>query len=79
MQIRSKAYVHMMSRLRAVRGLMAPNNGAAAQEASPVLIYIAVVLALLLAMLEIDLHSAQLYSMGLLGDGPGLSPIFMSP
>jgi len=38
------------------------------------LIYIAVVLALLLAMLEIDLHGTELQSLGLLSDPYGVSP-----
>jgi hypothetical protein len=78
MHIRSKAYLHMLSRLRDARGRLAPREDAASREASPLLIYIAVVLVLLLAMLEIDRHSAELRSMGLMGD-TRIDPIFMSP
>ncbi len=43
------------------------------------LIFIAVVLALLLAILEVDQHSAALRSLGLLGDPSGTPSNFMGP
>jgi hypothetical protein len=79
MQIRSKAYLQTISRLRALRGLMSPREEPTAQKASPLLIYIAVVLALLLVMLEIDLHSAELQSLGLTDGSFPVDPIFRSP
>ena len=45
-------------------------------DASPLLIFIAVALALLLAILEIDQHGAALQSLGLLGDLSGTQPNF---
>jgi len=44
-----------------------PDGGAAA-ETSPLLIYIAVVLILLLAVLEIDAHQVELESLGFLAN-----------
>jgi hypothetical protein len=78
MQIRSKAYLQVVARLRALRVRLQQSDDATAQEVSPLLIYLAAVLALLLAILEIDLHSAELQSLGLLGN-PQINPIFMSP
>lgn len=75
MQIRSKA---LIARLRAMGGSRAPHNPAA-EKASPLLIYVAVVLALLLAILEVDVHGAYLQSTGLLGGSGAINPIFLSP
>jgi hypothetical protein len=79
MQIHPKAYLQLISRLRHFRALLPRNRDAADQDASPVLIYTVAVLALLLAVLEVDLHRALLQSFGLLGDPFGISPVFMSP
>ncbi|MBH5399784.1 hypothetical protein HZZ13_18625 [Bradyrhizobium sp. CNPSo 4010] len=68
----------MIARLRVLRasdGLQDP----AAREASPVLILVAAVLALLLAILEIDSNSAELRSLGLMGDAFSADPVFKSP
>lgn len=68
----------MISWLRAVRVLsIAPDP--AAREASPLLVLTVVVLMLLLAILEIDLHSADLQSLGLIGDAFSIDPVFKSP
>jgi hypothetical protein len=79
MQIRSKAYLQMIFRLRALRGVRPPNEVPTPQKASPLLIFSAVVLALLLAILEIDLHSAELQSWGLSGGAFPLDPLFKMP
>ena len=79
MQIRSKAYLQMISRLRAAWSLMPPNKEPLSQEASPLLIFIAVVLGLLLAALEVDLHSADLQSLGLMSDALRIDPTFTGP
>jgi hypothetical protein len=78
MQIRSRAYVQLIARLRALRVRRRQSDDAKAQQASPLLVYIATVLALLLVILEVDLHGGQLRSLGLLGDSQ-LDPIFMGP
>ncbi len=79
MQMRSKAYQEMISRLRALRVLRTPRGEPTPRQASPVLILIAAVLALLLAMVEIDRHSGELRSLGLAGNPYPVDPIFMSP
>jgi hypothetical protein len=78
MQIRSKAYLQIISLWRSFRDLIPPNDHASAR-ASPCLIYAAVVLALLLAMLEADLHSDELRSLGLVRDSHAIESIFLSP
>jgi hypothetical protein len=78
MQIRSRTYLQVISTLRALRVLLSHDNDPTA-KASPILLYIAVALTLLLVMIEVDLHSAELQSLGFRG-GPFLvDPIFMSP
>ena len=64
MQVRSKAYLQFISLWRLLRGLIPPHDYDAPARASPSLLYTAVVLALLLAILEIDLHRAALESIG---------------
>ncbi|WGD49440.1 hypothetical protein QA641_27875 [Bradyrhizobium sp. CB1650] len=78
MQGRSGPLLRMISRLRAVRAFMvAPDP--AAQQASPLLLMTVIVLALLLAVLEVDLHSAELQPLGLISDAFSVEPIFKSP
>ena len=79
MQIRSKTYLQLISRLRALCLSLSPDGDPAAREASPMLLLIAIVLALLLAMLEVDLHSAELQSLGLTGGPFPVDPTFKSP
>lgn len=79
MQIRSKTYLQVVSRLRVLRVLFSPGQDPAAREVSPLLTYIAVVLALLLAMLEVDSHSIELQSLGLTGGAFPADPLFKSP
>lgn len=68
----------MISWLRAARVFMiAPNLSPV--EASPLLILTVVVLALLLAILEVDMYSADLQSLGLMGDAFSIDPAFKSP
>ncbi len=78
MQMHPKAYLQLIARLWHFRALRPRSRDPATQEASTLLIFIVVVLALLLAVLEVDLHRALLQSFGLAGD-LGISPIFMSP
>ena len=78
MQGRTGPLLWMITRLRALRAfdrLQDPE----AREASPVLIRLAIMLAVLLAMLEIDLHSAELQSLGLFGNTSSDDPLFTGP
>lgn len=78
MQGRSRPLRQMISWLRAARvSMIAPNLSAG--EASPLLILTVVVLALLLAILEVDMYSADLQSLGLMGDAFSIDPAFKSP
>ncbi|MGY4506282.1 hypothetical protein ACVWYH_010239 [Bradyrhizobium sp. GM24.11] len=75
MQGRSRPLRQMISWLRAARvSMIAPNLSAG--EASPLLILTVVVLALLLAILEVDMYSADLQSLGLMGDAFSIDPAF---
>jgi len=79
MQIRSKTYLQVVLRLRALRVLLSPGVDPATRQASPLFIYVAVMLALLLAMLEVDRHSIELQSLGLTGGPFPVDPLFKSP
>jgi hypothetical protein len=79
MQLHPKAYRQLISRLWHFRILLPRNRDPATQGASPLLVYIVAVLALLLAVLEFDLHHELLQSFGLLGHPIEINPIFMSP
>jgi len=78
MHIRSKTYLQMLARLRALGHSMSHVSEPASQEASPSLIFVVVGLTLMLAMLEADLHSAELHALGLFGF-PIDEPIFCGP
>lgn len=78
MQGRSRPLLRMILWLRATRvRLIAPDP--APREASPVLVFTVAVLILLLAILEVDLHSADLQSLGVMGDAFSIDPVFKSP
>jgi len=79
MQIHLKAYLQFISRLWHFRALPPKDRDPATQSASPLLIYIVAVLALLLVILEVDLHRAPLQSFGLPVDPVAINPIFFSP
>ncbi|MCP3400677.1 hypothetical protein [Bradyrhizobium sp. CCGB20] len=78
MKIQSKALPQSFSLRRSFQGFKAPGEGRA-EASHPLLIYSAVVLLALFAIVEIDLHSAQLQAIGLLGHGIGIDPVFLSP
>lgn len=78
MQIQSKALPRSSLLRRALRNLTGPPESHI-QTAHPLLVVSAMVLLTLLAIVEIDLHSAQLQAIGLLGHGTGIDPIFLSP
>ena len=75
MQIRSKALPQSFSLRRELQGFTAPEQG----TSHPLLVLSAVVLLALFAIVQIDLHSAQLQATGLLGHGAGIDPVFLSP
>lgn len=77
MQIRSKALPRSFSLRRAIQGLVVPEQEAGTSH--PLLVFSVVVLLALYAIVQIDLHSAQLQAIGLLGHGTGIDPVFLNP
>ena len=77
----------MLSVLRALlapfwsypRGQTAALRDAANRSASPLLIYVAAALCLVLSILMIDLHRDELRTLGLVGGAERINPVFMSP
>ena len=79
MQIRSKTYLHFISLWRSFRDAIPPHHGNVPCEVSPSLVFAAVVLALLVAILDVDAHRGELEWLGLLqGDYP-IRAVFLSP
>jgi hypothetical protein len=74
-----KAYLHVLSRLRGLRVWLSRGSRPTNREVSPLLIFIATALALLLAILQVDLHSAELRSLGLRGDSVAASSMLWAP
>ena len=78
MQTQSKALPHSFSLRRSFQSFTAPRQGQA-ETSHPLLLLAVVVLVTLFAIVEVDLHSAQLQALGLLGHGAGIDPVFLSP
>ena len=79
MQIRSKAYLHLISQWRSLRDAISPHHDGVRAEASPSLIYAAVVLTFLFAILEVDAHRDELQSLGLIGSDCPVQAFFLGP
>jgi ABC-type transport system involved in cytochrome c biogenesis permease component len=79
MQTRFKEYLQFISPWRSHRYLRSPNDDNTRSRASPALVFTAVVLASLLAILVIDAHRGDLEQLELLaGDFP-VEAISLSP
>ncbi|WP_334482005.1 hypothetical protein [Bradyrhizobium algeriense] len=76
--------------LSALRALLAPfwsysrertaaQRDATDKSASPLLVYIVVVLFLILSILVIDMHRDELRALGLVVGAERVNPVFMSP
>ena len=57
----------------------AARRGSAGTSASPVLIFIAIVLLLMLSIVETDLYRDELRALGLVGSEPGIAAALMAP
>ena len=79
MQIRPKTYLHLITLWRSLRDAISPHHDGVPTEASPSLIYTAVVLAFLVAILEVDAHRGDLESLGLLGSDYPIQAPFSGP
>ncbi|QOZ13197.1 hypothetical protein [Bradyrhizobium sp. CCBAU 51765] len=78
MQIRSKSLPQRFSLRRGIQSFVAPGQGGT-ETSHPLLLFSVVVLLTLFAILEVDVHTAQLQAIGLLGHGTGIDPVFLSP
>lgn len=79
MQIPSKGYKHLVSFCRSLQYLVSPPNQSIQRPVSPWLAYAALSLAMLLTLLEIDLHRAELGLMWLIRDRDQTDPILFGP
>ena len=79
MQIRSKVFEHLILICRSVRDLVTPDDQSIPTATSPSLAYAAAVLGLLLTILEVDLHQADLHLLGLLSERDLVGANFLSP
>jgi hypothetical protein len=79
MQMRPKAYLHLIWLWRSLRDAIPPRRRNVPAEASPSLVYAAIVLAFLLAILEVDAHRGQLEALGLLASDDPIPTVFLSP
>lgn len=79
MQFRSKTFEHFMSICRSVRDLVSPYDQNVPTPTSPSLAYAAAVLGLLLAILEVDIHQADLHLLGFMSERDLVDSNFLSP
>jgi hypothetical protein len=77
MQVRTWTYLQFAS--RSLRHLMRPFDRGTSAETPPLLIYIAAVLVVLLAVLEIDAHKLELESLGLLANNYPVPVALLGP
>jgi hypothetical protein len=78
MQIRP-TYLHLISLWRTLHNAISPHREGVPAKASPSLIYTAIVLAFLLAILEVDAHRGELESLGLLASDQFVPAAFLGP
>jgi hypothetical protein len=57
----------------------AAQRDATNRSASPLLIFVAAALCVMLSILMIDLHRDELRTLGLVGGAERINPVFMSP
>lgn len=79
MRIRDKVYLQVILRLRMLGVWPSLSDDPIARQISPLLVFVTVVLALWLAILEVDLHRGELQSLGLIGGPFSVDPAFVSP
>ena len=79
--------VRMLSALRALlapfwsysRKRTAARRDATHRSASPLLVYVAAALFVILSILIVDLHRDELHALGLVGGAERINPILMGP
>jgi hypothetical protein len=79
MQMRPRAYLHLISLWRSLRHAIPAHHRNVSAEASPSLLYAAIVLTFLLAILEVDAHRVELEALGLLASDYPIPAAFFGP
>jgi hypothetical protein len=79
MQIRPRTYLHLITLWRSLRDAISPHHDGVPAKASPLLIYATVVLAFLVAILEVDAHRGKLESLDLFGSDYPMQAFFWGP
>lgn len=79
MQRLSKLYARLISLCHVARVRKSWQDSKTETSASPILVFVAVALLLILAILEIDLHSNELRAIGLISSEKGADPVFVGP
>ena len=81
MQIKNfwRLYGRLISTHRSARERISPRGEATEALASPTLVFAAIVLFLILAIAQIDLHRDELTALGLVSSEAGIEPAFLSP
>ena len=75
----NRLYAQIAWLRRELRYQRSPQGEITDSPTSPVLIFTAVVLGLLLAIVEIDLYLAELQALGLIDHEGAIDPVFRSP
>jgi hypothetical protein len=74
-----RLYARLVSFRRATGNRISAHGGTTGTSASPVLIYAAVALFLILAIVEVDLHRDELRALGLINSAEHVGPIPVGP
>jgi hypothetical protein len=74
-----KLYARLILFHRTTRSRSSAHGEVTETSASPILIFAAVALFLILAILEIDLHRDELRALGFVSGEEGINPIFAGP
>jgi hypothetical protein len=74
-----RLYARLISFHRAACERVAKHEGTTELSASPTLVFTTLTLALILAILEIDLHRDELRELGFIFSDDGIEPRFLSP
>ncbi|MET0876787.1 MAG: hypothetical protein ABWY14_06590 [Tardiphaga sp.] len=78
-QVYERLRAQLISFQRAIDSGRRSAHGGAAAPVSPLLVFVAISLLLVLVILEVELHREQLKALGLLSGDEGASPVMAGP